>query len=849
MFFKSAWRSLLRSKLRTFFTVFSIIVGITCFFLMFSLAELAPHSIRNSAKTMLGGDLLVQSYLKPLKHSQIGSLFDKDENINYLASYVSQTMIKSQSRTTSVIIKGIDPTKYPYYGVEQFENIRNMQKDSILLSKGAADRLQAKVGDKVSIPNSLDGTMQSFTLTGIVHNVEESYGDANVFGAGYVNLNQLYSILNIDTESVNEILFQIPAANESQVIKEQLKEYIPGIDIITLNDKVQQRLQDMKTLLPVLQIFSLLALGICSITVSNTMRVTMLSRMRDIAAMKAIGLKNRQIRFFFLGESAIMGICGTLIGIGIGLLVNIWLTTYLGRMLSVPLYGHISFRTIGVSFFLGLFIPVFSSWTSLGGMIFIRPMDLLKDTTMSLPPLKRSFWRKRLYDLLVTFFCALYLQKTLFIDSSRSWIMKVLITWCVVFLVFLIIIILVRCIAFLFSLFFGFIGSLRRFAPQRWYVPLHNLSSFKKTNSLLTVTLTVGVLSAVMSHMIAENLIDSVKTQLETESKGNLLVTSSIQDEMSVEERFKAINIDKWSKGIQLSGFLNGINSNDILPILQEKGKNNKFFSTNRLSIEGTNTGDLMRPYKIESGRDLTTSDGLQKSALLLEDYKNLGFELGDTISIGIGTKVIELKIVGFFQSGIVKTVQMRIPMNTLLQYGSPSRISYSIDVPSANTDKVLQQLNENLPSSAMAYLISDTASDSLKYIIKMQSTFFSVVTLFAFITAILMIGNQIVIGLIQKNRDIAIFKAIGSSSKKIMVDVLLENLIISFVAGLVGVTMSIMLTSAVILLVFHTSLVVNKAWILYGIGLSVITTEAVVWLAARQSLQTKPMQMLRQVG
>ncbi|MNJ80312.1 hypothetical protein D3C77_786480 [compost metagenome] len=60
---------------------------------------------------------------------------------------------------------------------------------------------------------------------------------------------------------------------------------------------------------------------------------------------------------------------------------------------------------------------------------------------------------------------------------------------------------------------------------------------------------------------------------------------------------------------------------------------------------------------------------------------------------------------------------------------------------------------------------------------------------------------------------------------------------------------MSIMLTSAVILLVFHTSLVVNKAWILYGIGLSVITTEAVVWLAARQSLQTKPMQMLRQVG
>ncbi|MGR5874192.1 FtsX-like permease family protein [Bacillus pacificus] len=67
-------------------------------------------------------------------------------------------------------------------------------------------------------------------------------------------------------------------------------------------------------------------------------------------------------------------------------------------------------------------------------------------------------------------------------------------------------------------------------------------------------------------------------------------------------------------------------------------------------------------------------------------------------------------------------------------------------------------------------------AIDSLQYIIQMQSAFFSIVALFAFLTAVLTIGNQVVIRLMQQTRDVAIMKTVGMSSSNLMKSILLEK-------------------------------------------------------------------------
>ncbi|MCP1166878.1 hypothetical protein NKS31_28520 [Bacillus sp. 1813sda1] len=140
------------------------------------------------------------------------------------------------------------------------------------------------------------------------------------------------------------------------------------------------------------------------------------------------------------------------------------------------------------------------------------------------------------------------------------------------------------------------------------------------------------------------------------------------------------------------------------------------------------------RAYTISEGRDLSLSDAKGKKAVLLDSYKKLGMK--------IGNELVNCEIIGFFKSGVVKTVGIRIPTETLATYGKPSRITYSLDSDPQKTNAILTKLNEKLPSSEMAYSISATAIDSLQYIIQMQSAFFSIVALFAFLTAVLTIGN-----------------------------------------------------------------------------------------------------------
>lgn len=145
----SAGRSLLRNKLRTIFTILSLIIGSASFFSMFLLSELAPRSIENSAKLLLGGDVLVQSYLKPLQSNIVNDIFqDMGEIDSYSSSYVGQSMVQSKNKTTSVILKGIDTKTYPYYGENQYPGIRSLQANEVLLADNAADRLQVKVGEK-----------------------------------------------------------------------------------------------------------------------------------------------------------------------------------------------------------------------------------------------------------------------------------------------------------------------------------------------------------------------------------------------------------------------------------------------------------------------------------------------------------------------------------------------------------------------------------------------------------------------------------------------------------------------------------------------------------------------------
>ena len=151
--------------------------------------------------------------------------------------------------------------------------------------------------------------------------------------------------------------------------------------------------------------------------------------------------------------------------------------------------------------------------------------------------------------------------------------------------------------------------------PQSLFLALHNMATTSKRNGLLAVTLTIGVVSVVSSHVFADNLIESVQGQLEREAMGNILITSSIHDEGNVEKQLQSIKDIKGSKkGYQLDGRLQNINGVDAASIFMKNIKDDKFFSSTKISIEGVDTSLNSRSYMISEGRDLALSDAKGKS-------------------------------------------------------------------------------------------------------------------------------------------------------------------------------------------------------------------------------------------
>jgi putative ABC transport system permease protein len=564
--------------------------------------------------------------------------------------------------------------------------------------------------------------------------------------------------------------------------------------------------------------------------------------------MKTIGIRSRSVASTFLTEGILIGTMGTFAGIVTGLLVSTWLTSYLGSMLAIPLSWQFSWKATIVTFAAGMIVALLSTWIPLKGMLMVSPMKLLHEGNYQIPSYRILFWKRGLLFLLISLAVAFYLQKALFLGSTQSLGSKVVLSFLGVLLIIILVSLFVKVCSSAFSFMFRMIGSLRKCIPSRWYIPFHNLSSGRKRYGLLALILSVGVTSAVSSQLFADNLTRSVSQQLETEAKGNLLVTSSLADSDAVKQALHSLDVKKWTEGVQMNGLLNSINGSEATPLFQEKAEGNKFFASNKLSIEGVDPSLASRSYSVIGGRDLTEDDSSHKTALLLEDYKKLGIKTGDTVEVTMGKKQISFKIVGFFESGFVKTVGMRTTKNILSEYGSPTRVMFSIDGGTRTSD-LLSELNGALPASAMAYSVSSTASESLNSMIRMISVFFSIVTLFAFITAILTIGNQIVINLLRKSKEIAIIKVVGVSNGKTLRSILLENFVLSLVSGLVGTGVALLLTTVALKLMFKLPVHVDIKWVLYGVGLCVTTTLTVAWIAARPALLSKPIQLLHRIG
>jgi putative ABC transport system permease protein len=191
--------------------------------------------------------------------------------------------------------------------------------NTVVIDEGAADADKVAVGDSIHLTMP-DGRQEVALVVGLVN-----FGDA-------ASLPQATTVIG-DATWVRELLgksdtydrvWMTVADGKVESVKAQLtSELGDSVQVITgqkLKDDANSDFNSgVKVLQSVLTGFAVIALLVGSFLIANTFSMLVTQRSREIALLRALGAKLRQVRRSVLIEAALIGLISSIVGIAIGI--------------------------------------------------------------------------------------------------------------------------------------------------------------------------------------------------------------------------------------------------------------------------------------------------------------------------------------------------------------------------------------------------------------------------------------------------------------------------------------------------------------------------------------------------
>lgn len=382
-----AWKNLSRYRRRTLITALAIAFGLGLFIFIDSmLLGMDQESERlfrryetGSAKIINKGyeDEMTKGNLEHLitNPDEVSSLLTREGISHTLRiSFAAEAIVDNGS--LFVRATALDPATdgNVYHFRDSVVEGRFIEEGefSAVLGDSVAASLDVKVGDFLSIRSrTADGFNQTMDL--------EIVGLLNTPNP-YVDKTALLIPLDVADQTlfmegaVTEIALDVPPSGNVDKVVAMLtplvEEQYPELTVLSWKDLAadflaiaEAKSQGTSTIL--FFVFIIAAVGI-----SNTMLMAIFERVREIGMMRAQGMKDRQIQISFILESAGIGFVGSLGGVIMGVLLNIWIiykgmdfTSLIGDMdvgyrTAGIMYGAWNFDTILTAFLMGIIMAV-----------------------------------------------------------------------------------------------------------------------------------------------------------------------------------------------------------------------------------------------------------------------------------------------------------------------------------------------------------------------------------------------------------------------------------------------------------------------------------------------------------
>lgn len=355
-----------RSPKRTAATASALLIGVALIGFILIFAESARASVTEEVERGFSGDLVVQasgggfgppSGFPPSVADQIADV-DGVDSVTRL-SFTQVQLTYPDGATATKFLTALDPTTV----MEAFEprmeqgELTDLTADGLIVDAGIAEGNDLAIGDTVPVtgPGGQTAELQ----------VEAISDDFTIVGDGAIDL-ETYGTL-VSERQVLQVFVLVDDGADLGAVQRDIDGLIgqyPGLDVLDKEGFIGDISSQITGILNFVVALLGLSVVIAVIGIINTLSLSIHERTRELGLLRAVGMSRGQVFRSVNLEAVIIAVLGTLVGLGVGLLVSWALVSSLAGFglgtFQVPVVTLVF--VVVVAALLGVLASLFPAW-------------------------------------------------------------------------------------------------------------------------------------------------------------------------------------------------------------------------------------------------------------------------------------------------------------------------------------------------------------------------------------------------------------------------------------------------------------------------------------------------------
>ena len=384
-----ASRELRSSRGKFLFVILSVAIGVAALTGVRGFSASFRSTLLTRARAIMAADLSARMFQQPTAEEQKG--LDEIRASGVEITPVTELLSMASSPKTLdpllVSLKAVDPSMYPFYGSVDLQPTAKLGAvlgpRTVVVADDLLVRLHMQVGDELKLGDKL------FRIASVVSNEPDRLSGS--FAAGprvLISREGLESsgLLAPGSHAGQRYLFKVPAPRSGAAIsdsavaelKMRLEKLLPEAQVIDYRETNPALTQGLDRATSLLSLMSLVALVLGAVGVAMAMRAHLQERMDSIAIMKSLGAGSTQIIKIYLIQTLFLGVMGGLLGVGLGVLVQLAFPWLLAKLVNIDTTLHLQWRTVATGLLAGVLTTLLFTLPPLLDIRGVRPVLIFR---------------------------------------------------------------------------------------------------------------------------------------------------------------------------------------------------------------------------------------------------------------------------------------------------------------------------------------------------------------------------------------------------------------------------------------------------------------------------------------